>query len=201
MPRFPKAEAEIVALAHAMRAGFLNNPHFPAPPVPVEALDALIQSVAEANKDVQDAEAALKKTYAAKERAVTQLTQAVRSDLWYGKAVARNNAARLKQIGWNTRAPATQMQVPGNCGPLQGVRQGEGMIMLRWTRPKQGGKPEGYHIERRLRDGGAWEATNIAFSTTFVLTNQPSAVELEYRVIAGNQAGDGTPSNIVVAVL
>ncbi len=50
-----------------------------------------------------------------------------------------------------------------------------------------------------------YEVTNIsltsALETEATLVDQPERTELEYRVIAINKAGDGLPSNTVMAVL
>jgi hypothetical protein len=201
MPKFPTTEAGLLALAQSIIAGLTANPNFPSPPVSNEALDTLRTAAVRASEAVQAAEAALQQAYDAKEQAFSALDDAVRSDIAYAKAVCGNNDSKLKQIGWGSRAPAMPMTPPGLCGVLKGERQGEGTIVLRWSRPKEGGRPEGYQIERRLRSNGSWELVGNAFVTTKVLSGQPRNQELEYRVVAGNRAGDGTPSNIVVALL
>ena len=50
-----------------------------------------------------------------------------------------------------------------------------------------------------------YEVTNLsltpAIETEATLVEQPKGVELEYRIIAINKAGEGSPSNTVMVVL
>jgi len=43
--------------------------------------------------------------------------------------------------------------------------------------------------------------TATAIETESTLVEQPKGAELEYRIIAINKAGEGSPSNTVMAVL
>jgi hypothetical protein len=51
------------------------------------------------------------------------------------------------------------------------------------------------------RAEGAWQDVATAIETESTLVEQPKGKELEYRVLAINKAGDGSPSNTVMAVL
>lgn len=64
-----------------------------------------------------------------------------------------------------------------------------------------GGAVATYRTERRLRPSGLWTEAGMAIESEATLSNQERASELEFRVIAINKAGDGLPSNIVLAVL
>ena len=64
-----------------------------------------------------------------------------------------------------------------------------------------GGRVSAYKIQRRNRPEGGWQEAGTAIETESTLVGQPKGVELEYRVIAINKAGEGSPSNTVMAVL
>ncbi len=48
---------------------------------------------------------------------------------------------------------------------------------------------------------GEWEKVVMCFDTMAVLTDQDRGVELHYRVVTFNKAGEGYASNVVTAVL
>ncbi|MCH9035141.1 MAG: fibronectin type III domain-containing protein [Planctomycetes bacterium] len=64
-----------------------------------------------------------------------------------------------------------------------------------------GGKVAACKIERRKRPSDPWTDAGMAIGSEITLSNQERGKEWEYRVIAVNKAGEGTPSNTVMAVL
>jgi hypothetical protein len=56
-------------------------------------------------------------------------------------------------------------------------------------------------VQRRERPEGAWQDVATAIETEATLVDQPKGAELEYRVIAINKSGEGSPSNTVMVVL
>ena len=52
-----------------------------------------------------------------------------------------------------------------------------------------------------LRPDGPWSDAGMAIESEITLTNQERGKEWEYRVLAVNKAGEGQPSNTVMAVL
>ena len=72
---------------------------------------------------------------------------------------------------------------------------------LDWKEPIDGGKPAAYKIQRRERPAGDWQDVSTAMDSEMTLVDQPRVKELEYRAVAVNKAGDGEPSNTVLAVL
>ena len=96
---------------------------------------------------------------------------------------------------------ATPLAAPGQPRLLEAVKQGAGWLKLDWKAPIHGGKPAAYTIERRERPAGPWKQVATAILSEITLVDQPRGVELEYRVIAINKAGVGSPSNIVEVVL
>jgi hypothetical protein len=64
----------------------------------------------------------------------------------------------------------------------------------------------GYRIERSDQpEGGGipgpWTLITTSYTESVTLENQPRGVEMQYRVIATNAAGDSMPSNIATVVL
>jgi hypothetical protein len=108
---------------------------------------------------------------------------------------------KLKLLGWAGKKTATPLAPPGQVRQLEATKQGEGWVFLDWKAPAEGGKINAYKIQRRNRPEGAWQDVATAIETEATLIDQPKGVELEYRVIAVNKAGDGSPSNTVMAVL
>ena len=58
-----------------------------------------------------------------------------------------------------------------------------------------------YKVQRRQRPEGVWQDVATAIETELTLVDQPKGKELEYRIIAINKAGEGSPSNTVMVVL
>ncbi|MDF1545179.1 MAG: fibronectin type III domain-containing protein [bacterium] len=54
---------------------------------------------------------------------------------------------------------------------------------------------------RRIRPDGPWEDVATAVITEATLVDQERGKEWEYRIVAINKAGEGEPSNTVMAVL
>nr|VFK42300.1 MAG: hypothetical protein BECKTC1821E_GA0114239_101819 [Candidatus Kentron sp. TC] len=66
--------------------------------------------------------------------------------------------------------------------------------------PDEGGKAA-YRVQRREGDSETWLDAGLAMGLETTLTNQPRGIRLEFRVVAVNKAGEGEPSNGVLAVL
>ena len=84
---------------------------------------------------------------------------------------------------------------------MEAPRQGEGWVFLDFKAPADGGKVIAYKIQRRNCPEGAWQDVANAIQTEVTLVDQPEKQELEYRVIAINKAGEGSPSNTVMVIL
>jgi hypothetical protein len=86
-------------------------------------------------------------------------------------------------------------------GQLEPMKQGEGWVFRDWKQPVDAGRVIAYNIQRRNRTDGVWQDVATAIETESILVDQPEKTELEYRVIAINKAGEGSPSNTVMVVL
>ena len=137
----------------------------------------------------------------AKAAALDELVAAMKTDIRYAENIVDFEDDKLKLIGWSGRKAPTPLAAPGQTQLLQVVKQGEGWIILSWTAPADGGKVSAYKVMRRQRPEGPWLDVATAVSTEATLTEQPRGLELEYRIIAVNKAGEGEPSNTEMVVL
>lgn len=96
---------------------------------------------------------------------------------------------------------ATALQKPEQPRTLEAAQQGDSWVFLDWKELIGGGAVAFYRIERRARPDGDWGEAGSAIPNEYTLINQPKGVELEYRVVAVNRAGESLPSNAVTVVL
>jgi hypothetical protein len=190
MARFPKREAEVAALARRLVIGLSGSEDFPNPPVPVDELQAALDEYNAAKDATVTAEAAAQETYAEKDDALEDLTDAV-----------RKNAEKLSRIGWAARKDKTPLEVPGQVRSLEVLQQGEGWLVLDWKHPIDGGRVSAYRVRCREFESGGWHDVAMAIDTEVLLNDQKSGVEIAYEVVAVNKAGTGEPSNIVTVTL
>jgi hypothetical protein len=207
MPRFPSKEAEIVSLAQLMWRGIKDNlTVFPNPPVGMPMFGARKDNFIAARNDALFAAAAAESANKAKDEALETLINAMKTDLRYAENAIGFDDAKLKLIGWSAKKSPAALTPPGQTRQLEIPAQGAASLTLSWNAPlsSDGGKPAAYTVQRRERAGGAdgaWTAVATAVTREAMLVNQPVKIELEYRVIAINKAGEGLPSNTVMAVL
>ena len=205
MATFPKAEAEAVTLAQTMITGLTGQegvpPIYPAPPVPVAQLTTLLTAYTTARDTAMTAEATAQQAVDSKDAAFAALTDGMKRDLRYAENTVKGDDALLALLGWGGRRPPTPLAPAGQALLLEARRQGEGWVDLAWKPPIDGGKPSAYRVMRRERPEGPWLDLTTVFETEVSLTDQARGKEYEYRVIAANKAGEGEPSNTVLAVL
>ena len=58
-----------------------------------------------------------------------------------------------------------------------------------------------YKIMRQIEPETGWHFVDAVHFRETVLTGQPQGQTFKFRIIASNKAGEGTPSNSVVAKL
>ena len=202
MARFPIKEAEILRLARDMIAGFNERPEdFPKPFVPVEQMERELAEAGQGLAQCEEAEAAARAATADKKRRFKKLTRSMTVNLRCAEFQARKNRFLLHAVGWGPRRPKRPKRAAGEVLELEIVEQLETAVVLRWRKPVDGGRVTAYKIQKRLPGRGGWKDVDTSTSRKAVLHDQERGVELEYRVVAFNQFGDGHPSNTVRAVL
>ncbi len=202
MARFPRSEAEIVALSQSIIAGLTANAAvYPAPPVLPVDLQALLDSFNTLSDDSVAARAATELATGTKDAGLEEMVNAMNSILRYAENTVDFDDDQLKLLGWAGRHPRTPPEPPGQPRTLEAPRQGEGWVFLDWKKPIDGGTVAAYKIERREMPAGSWQEIKTVFESEVTLTGQERGKEWEYRVIAANKAGDSPVSNTVAAVL
>ena len=202
MARFPKPEPEVVALAEAVIAGLSTNTDvYPAPPVSRDELTNRLQNYRNAENEAIAAQAAAEKATASKDEALAELIDFLKRDLRYAENEVNYNDEKLKLLGWGGRAAKRYSEAPGQVRNLEASLNQENWVFLNWKRPRDGGRVAAYKVQRRLGDQSNWMDVTTALGGKITLTNQPQGEALEYRIVAINISGEGTPSNTVQLVL
>lgn len=202
MARFPRPEPEVVALAEAVIAGLnANTTVYPGPPVSTDELTNRLLNYRNARNEAIGAQAAAEKATASKDEALAELIDSLKSDLRYAENEVNYNDEKLKLLGWGGRAAKRGSEAPGQVRNLEASRQEKNWVFLNWKRPSDGGRVTAYKVQRRLRDQGDWMDVTTALGGQITLTNEPRGEALEYRIVAINVSGEGTPSNTVQVVL
>ena len=207
MATFPKAEADVVALANAMVAGYgahaLDFPSSDAVGLTTALTDYNTTKTAQI-----DAEAAAQVATEAKNLKLDDLEELMRDELKKSEVDVGADSEKLEYIGWGPKAPPTPTDPPGQPRNLDPVSQGAGTLFLDWKAPVRGsgGPVRTYIIERRQQPAGGgefgdWQQAGIAIESEVTLMNQPRGPQLEYRIKAINAGGESVPSNTAAVVL
>jgi len=202
MPRFPKKEAQIAALAEQLWRGLLdNNAIFPQPPVHPMLIRFRKLIYQSRHNNFLAARAAAEQATTDKTEALEILIEALKDDIRYAENTVNFDDDKLKLIGWAGKKAKTPLTLPGQTRLLEAPKQGKGWVFLDWKAPADGGKPAAYKVQRRNRPDGLWADVATAILSEITLVDQPEKTQLEYRVIAVNKAGEGSESNTVIVVL
>ena len=205
MPKFPKREADIAALANAMIAGYAGHAaDFPSSNritlmfgrlLYLNARKAQTESLAEAQVATDEKDAKL-----------AALVEKMKAKLKKSEVDVGDDSEKLEYIGWGPKGPPSPADPPGQPRNLDAVMQGAGTILLDWKAPARGsgGNVRTYVIERRDQpegggEFGEWRQAAIALESETTLMTQPRGPQLEYRVKAVNTGGD-SPSNTAAVV-
>jgi len=171
MPRFPKKEAEINALAERLWRGLWSNrPIYSNPPVHPISIRFKAIIYRRQRENLIAKQAAAEDATTTKDEALDDLVDAMKSDIRYAENTVNFDDDKLKLIGWAGKKTKTPLAPPGQARLLE--------------------RPE-----------GPWQEVATAVITEATLVEQPRGKELEYRIIAVNKAGEGEPSNTVMVVL
>jgi len=209
MPRFPKREADILALANAMIDGYAAHPadfpsHIVTPPWLQLARGRLIL----AQREQIEARAAARVATDEKDAKVAALIERMRAELKKSEVDVGGDSEKLEYIGWGPKAIPSPADPPGQPRNLDAALQGAGTVLLDWKAPARGsgGNVRTYVIERRAQpegggEFGEWAQAGIALESETTLMHQPRGVQLEYRVKVVNTGGESVPGNTVAVVL
>ena len=202
MAQFPSKEAEIAALARQMVSGLdANKDVYPEPPVEPQDLDDVLEAYLTTREEATAARAEASRAVAIKDEALQALTDDMKEDLRYAENTVHFEDEPLRLLGWGGRKAGTSLQAPGQPRALEAPRQGADWIYLDWKAPAEGGAVAVYRVDRRDRADGSWSQAGVSIESEITITNQARGTEWEYRVVAMNRAGEGEPSNAVMAVL
>nr|VFJ87178.1 MAG: Fibronectin type III domain-containing protein [Candidatus Kentron sp. H]VFJ88820.1 MAG: Fibronectin type III domain-containing protein [Candidatus Kentron sp. H]VFJ95070.1 MAG: Fibronectin type III domain-containing protein [Candidatus Kentron sp. H] len=200
--KFPKVEAKILDLGQEISAGLAANTDiYPAPPMSVTDLDDAIAAYEAARDEMVAAQAQAKLAVEKKDQVLKALVGGMKSILRYAENTVDYDDGKLNLIGWSGRHKPTHLTAPGQVRELDSPDRGEGWIALHWKKPIDGGKVASYKIQRKEGDSENWLDVGVAVELNITVSGQPSGKHLEFRVVAINRAGDGMPSNGVLAVL
>ena len=203
--QFPRTKPEIDAQVRAVLSGIAASPtDFPRATFDTKDLTALSAATAARAGERQQKESAFRLSVEAENDAYDAQNVELRRLLDLAMAAHKGNPDKLTALGWGAPA-APAKRVPGQPRTLEARREASGTVFLDWKAPRKtdgGGNVAFYRIERRVKGGeefGAWQATATASEAH--LSGQPHGVEIEYRILAVNPAGDSLPSNAVALVL
>lgn len=201
MARFPKREADLIALAHQMIAGYIGHPDvFANPPIPAVQVQQLLNDFLADGIAANQAAARASEAHLRKDASMEKLKEGMTTLLRHAENVVAS-PDQLGLIGWSGRSAPGTLERPGQPRVLEVVKRGSDWVFLDWKEPVDGGKVSAYHIERRELPDGPWIPAGTAVISEAMLTNQPTGKTLEYRVHAVNKAGASAVSNVVEVVL
>lgn len=205
MAKFPIREAEVIALADEMIAGYQGHgADFPSSDVSTLMNARTAYTVAKDNQVAAQAQAAV--ATEDKDLKANTLQEVMRHELRKSETDTVADPEKLRYIGWGPKSQPTPSDPPGQPRGFESVRQGHGNLVLDWKRPARGtgGQVRSYIVERREQDNTGmteWHAVGTSLETELRLEGQPRAISMEYRVIAVNVGGESKPSNTIDVVL
>jgi hypothetical protein len=205
MPTFPRTEAEVVALAETMIAGFTAHAaDFPS--VTVADLQTVLNGYQADKNGQEDARAQAKIATETKEAKLDDLVELMKNDLKLSEVDVADDPEKLAEIGWGPRQQPQPVPLPGQPENFVPTVEGPGDVWFKWDSPASGGIIRNYIIERRQQPAGGgdfsdWEVVGTSLNTEIHLLEQPRGIQMEYRVKAANVSGESLPSNTAAVVL
>lgn len=202
MPVFPRKEAKILELARKLTGGMkTETENLSRLPVSESELSGLLERFAENGYQITRLEAELKRLYVEKKGILKQIVRAMKRNLGMLALIFKDDAVRLARYGWAARRPRTPSRLPGQPRVFEALTQGTDWFDADWKPPLEGGKVKFYTIMRRIEGETEWRQIGSFFETRARIKDQPRKVDMQFRVIAGNRAGEGLPSNTINVVL
>jgi len=207
MPTFPKSEAEVVALAETMIAGYTAHAaDFPS--VTVADLQTALTTFQTNLQNQANAKALAQIATETKSQKLEALVALMKDDLKLSEVDVSSDPVKLSEIGWGPKTPPTPIAAPGQPTNLVAILEGPGCLTLKWDKPASGsgGAVRNYLIERSDQPAGGgipgpWTLITSVYEAQIYLTAQPRGIEMQYRVKSSNTAGESLPSNVATVVL
>jgi hypothetical protein len=206
MPILPCKEADILALARQMLAGYISHAaDFPS--INRLLLNFKCDAYANAREGQIEALSQMKLATDNKNTSLNTLRELMKNCLKKSQVDASGDPDKLEYIGWGPKAPSVSADPPGQPRNLLALDQGPGSVTLDWKPPAlgSGGPVRTYVIEKRNQPQGGdfsnWQQAGTSLETKASLTGQQRGIQLEYRVKAINTGGESPPSNTVAVVL
>ena len=205
--KFPTKESDVAALSNSLVSGYTNYA-VDFPNADVAAMGAARAAYLLAKDAQTQAQGQAQLATEAKDAALADLAEQMRTQLKQSEIDVVTDPEKLELIGWGPKSPPQPVNPPGQPLSFTSVLQGEGTVLFKWKSPLNGanGPVRSYLIERRDEPAGGgefgpWTQAGISMEPELTLNNQPRGVQMEFRVIAVNIAGNGEPSNTVAVVL
>lgn len=154
MARFPRTEAEIVALAQDIIGGLTaNSATYPAPPTAPLDLQALLDSFVTLSDDSVAARAASEQATATKEAGLEEMTNAMQSVLRYAENTVDFDDDQLKLLGWGRPQGADAAGAAGSASHARSAPTGRRMDLFGLEEAGRR-RPGGGLQDRAPRDAG-----------------------------------------------
>ena len=207
MPKFPKIENDIMALADQMCVGLANHAaDFPSVTVTERTtLQEVFDNCRSVRIDQENAKSAAQIATVAKDESVDTLVTLMKNALKKAETDTVNDPEKLTEIGWGPRQQPQPVAIPGQPENFITTAEGPGDVWFKWDSPQNGGLVRNYIIERRQQPTGGsfgmWEIVGTSLSNDIHLLEQPRGIQLEYCVKAVNVSGESLPSNTAAVVL
>jgi Fibronectin type III domain len=200
--RYPKSEAGRIILAQQVIAGLTANSELDTgAPVKAAALQTRLDGFIAKRNAATLKEAESVQATQDKDDELELFDEDLKSDLRFLELKAKKNEALLNEFGWGLPDDPTKLEKPGQPRTLEAPAQGAGFLFLDWKEAIDGGAVVNYKVQRRTLPNGVFEVVDSSIPSEITLLNQPRGVELEFRVIAVNKAGESVPSNTISVVL
>ena len=204
MPNFPQAEADVFSLSLSISSGLAAHAaDFPSvDPLP---LQTAVSNYSVARSGQTDAKSQSQLATENKQDALETLVAEMKKALKLAEVDTTAEPERLSELGWGPKAPPTPTVAPGQPMNLNPTWQGAGSVSFQWDKPADGGSVRNYILQRRdaaeSGEFGNWQLIDLFYDSLITIDNQPRGIDLEYRVIAANAAGQSLPSNTATVVL
>lgn len=205
--QFPSKENDVISLAQTMLAGLTAHAaDFPS--ITPAALQTALSGYTASRDNQDNAKAIAQVATVSKEEAMEDLVTIMKNNIKAAQIDTTSNPAKLTEIGWAPKSTPTSISAPAAPSDLQSFYEGPGSLTLKWVKPVyDSSRPvANYVIQRRdqIAVGGEftdWKLVDMSYQTEIKLIGQPRGLQLEYRVIATNAAGNSMPSNASPVVL